>query len=357
MTDSIVPSITPDIPRPLVAREGADASGRPPPAKAEWGEIAPGILWIRMDVAGPLDHINLWALMSDKVTLVDAGLGDLGTIAAWERVLAGALKGSAVEQLVVTHQHPDHSGGADWLARRCECPLIMSAIEHRDCLDHIAEAARPPGPAVDFLRRAGWPEAMINAHLPFHGRFGQAIGTIPPLSRPLRDGDRLIGGDRTWEVLITAGHSPAHVCLYDRDGGVFIAGDQILPDTPAIVPVLPGNEGADPLGDWLTSLARLHDELAENALVLPSHGEPFVGPHARIGAIIETHMDRLAHAYDLLQTPMTAAEIVKKLYRRAVIGRTVAMLTGEAMAYANRLVALGLASGTVDNGVRRYQRL
>src|SRR3546814_4207842 len=63
-----------------------------------------------------------------------------------------------------------------------------------------------------------------------------------------------------------------------------IAGDQVLPRITSNVSLSLSEPEADPLGDWLASIAKLK-ALADDLLVLPSHGEPFTGLHARLDAL------------------------------------------------------------------------
>ena len=83
--------------------------------------------------------------------------------------------------------------------------------------------------------------------------------------------DHVTLGGREWVGLFTPGHTDDHLCLYDEEGGVLLAGDQVLPTiTPHISGLIPG----DPLLMYIESLDRLSD-LPHVSTVLPAHGQPF----------------------------------------------------------------------------------
>src|ERR1700712_1037727 len=83
-------------------------------------DVAPGIKWLRMPLPFQLDHINLW-LLRDRIdgiegwTIVDCGIANDATRAAWESIFANELEGLPVLRVIVTHMHPDHIGLAHWL--------------------------------------------------------------------------------------------------------------------------------------------------------------------------------------------------------------------------------------------------
>ena len=90
------------------------------PAAGASIEIAPGVKWLRMGLPFALDHINLWLLRDDNDgqqgwTIVDCGITNAATRAAWEQVFANDLEGLPVLRVVATHMHPDHMGLAHWL--------------------------------------------------------------------------------------------------------------------------------------------------------------------------------------------------------------------------------------------------
>src|SRR5881394_4046099 len=97
------------------------------PASGRTLEIAPGVRWVRMQLPFALDHINLWLLRDeidgrDGWTIVDCGITDDATRAAWEQVFADELGGLPVLRVIVTHMHPDHIGLAHWLTERWSGP-------------------------------------------------------------------------------------------------------------------------------------------------------------------------------------------------------------------------------------------
>lgn len=93
------------------------------PAPGTLSEIAPGVRWLRMGLPFALDHINLW-LIADETeagpgwTVVDCGIANDATRAAWETIFADGLHGRPIVRVIATHCHPDHVGLADWL---CSC--------------------------------------------------------------------------------------------------------------------------------------------------------------------------------------------------------------------------------------------
>ena len=317
------------------------------PAPGAVREIAPGIHWLRMPLPFSLDHINLWLLdAGDHWALVDTGLATAEVRALWEACLAGRLSAKPLGRLIVTHAHPDHIGLAGWLAPRfgllpevARAEFLLARVLLLDAGGH------PPEDVVAFYARHGWPEEAVSAlrRAPW-GSFARAVHPLPRSYRRLREGDRLAIGGRTFAVLTGAGHSPEHVCLWCREEAILIAGDQVLPDITSNVSVYPTEPEANPLADWLSSIARLRALLPADTLVLPAHGRPFRGLHARLDQLALDHrlkLDRLEGA--LAAAPRTAFETFGTLFRRPVGAGERQMATGEALAHLHYLEAEGRA--------------
>ncbi|MBJ7503632.1 MAG: MBL fold metallo-hydrolase, partial [Polynucleobacter sp.] len=105
------------------------------PAIGETLEVAPGVRWLRMRLPFALDHINLW-LLSDEIdgvagwTIIDCGISNAETQAAWEAIFSSQLGGLPVLRVIATHMHPDHVGLAYWLCERWQAPLWMSMSDY-----------------------------------------------------------------------------------------------------------------------------------------------------------------------------------------------------------------------------------
>ena len=254
--------------------------------------------------------------------------------------------------------HPDHIGMAGWLTRQHDCRLWTTRLEYVTCRMLVADTGREaPADGVRFYRAAGWDDAALEHYRARFGGFGKAVYALPDSYRRVVDGEELAIGGRTWRAVIGRGHSPEHLCLHCPELRVLISGDQVLPRITSNVSVFPTEPDADPLSEWLASLASIKQRVSDDVLVLPSHNEPFRGLHARLDALIAGHEDRLARLATELATPKRAVDVFGLLFRRHVALDMLSMATGESLAHLNCLMARGLATRELDSGgVAWYRR-
>jgi glyoxylase-like metal-dependent hydrolase (beta-lactamase superfamily II) len=333
--------------------------GRSGPGAGEIVAIAEGVGWTRSPVPGSLNHINLWILEDGEgVTLVDCGLDIAPAREAWEALFAGPLAGRTVTRVICTHFHPDHLGLAGWLAERFGVRLWMTRGEWlfaRMLTTDIRE--RPPAEALAYWRAAGWSEERIAAEAEKGwGRFASVVSPVPVAMVRLQEGDRIAIGARTWRVVIGSGHSPEHACLVDDAGKLMIAGDQVLPRITSNVSLSLSEPEADPLGEWLASIEKLKN-LPDDLLILPSHGEPFIGLHARLDALAGGHRGRLDALHAYLAEPRRALDCFPILFGRQIEDGSLGLATGEAMAHLRWLEVAGRAVREVRDGVHWYRAL
>ncbi|MFZ4481782.1 MAG: peptidylprolyl isomerase [Rhodoferax sp.] len=193
------------------------------------------------------------------------------TLAAWRELFANATEQRPLTRVLGTHMHPDHIGMAGWLTRKFKCQLWMTQLEYLNCRVLTADTGRAaPEDGVMFYRRAGWSDEAIEKYQTRFGNFGKGVHAMPDSYRRIRDGEEVRMGANNWRVIVGTGHSPEHACLSCEDLKLLISGDQVLPRISSNVSVHPTEPGADPMQDWLQSLAKMKREVPVDVLVLPS---------------------------------------------------------------------------------------
>ncbi|MDR3453343.1 MAG: MBL fold metallo-hydrolase [Rhodoferax sp.] len=332
-----------------------------PPERGRTLEVAPGVHWIRMPLPYALDHINLWAIdEGDGWALVDTGVRNEETVTVWRELFSNARDERPLSRVFVTHMHPDHVGMAGWLTRKFGLHLWMTRLEYLSCRVMVSDSGREAPPeALDFYRRAGWPEAAVESYRARFGNFGNQIHPLPDSYRRLVDGEELRIGPHLWRVVVGNGHSPEHACLYCPDLKVLISGDQVLPRISSNVSVHPIEPDANPMADWYASLDKLKREVPDDVLVLPSHNECFRGLHARLDYLTAVQNHALTCLTEALIEPQRAVDVFGALFGRT-IGETdvplLGMATGESLACLNYLRHQGAVEMNIgDDGVAWYK--
>lgn len=141
--------------------------------------------------------------------------------------------------LLNTHCHLDHIFGNRFVAQTYGLPLHLHRLE-KQVLDY--------GP-VSGQR---W-------QLPFENYEGEL--------KFLEEGDTIIVGKDELHVLFTPGHSPGHICFYDKEARFLIGGDVLFEGSVGRTD-LPG-------GDFATleqSIKTRLYTLPEDVIVYPGHG-------------------------------------------------------------------------------------
>ncbi|KQW21248.1 MBL fold metallo-hydrolase [Afipia sp. Root123D2] len=331
-----------------------------PPAPDQAIEVAPGVPWIRLHLPFRLNHVNVYLVKDgDGWTLIDTGIGNEATIAAWTKLFEGPLAGMKITRLIVTHAHPDHVGLAGWLVERFKCSFYMSQVEYLQAVYHQSRGTedRVLNQRM-FFRRHGMDETITDKLLGRGQDYLKRVSSLPPFYHRLSDQQEISIGTRTFKVITGGGHALDQVMLYCAADKLFFSADQVLSKISPNVSVWAVEPEANALGEYLTSLASLSRMLPDDVLVLPGHGVPFFGVKTRIKQLADHHEERCQLIADACRAaPKTSAELVPVVFHKHVLDpHQTGFAAGELIAHVNYMLVEGrLEAVEQPDGVVRFK--
>ncbi|MDH4121477.1 MAG: beta-lactamase-like protein 2 [Deltaproteobacteria bacterium] len=213
---------------------------------------------------------NTWLAGEKTPVLIDTGSG----YASYTALLDESLSSRGEErpsQCLLTHGHPDHSGGVAVLARRF------------------------PGLA---FRKMPWVKVDEKIEIPF---------------QPMADGDRIeVEGGLTLRAVHTPGHSPDHLCFLWEEEHILFTGDLVLGAGTTFIPRETGN-----MGEYMASLEQV---LRLNPRrIFPGHGPVIESPQPAVEQLLNHRREREAQILACIakstHTPPTVENIATEVYK------------------------------------------
>jgi len=210
-----------------------------------------------------------------QVAVIDPGPSDQAHLAA----ILAAVAGERVSDILITHDHADHSPLAGPLKAATGARIIGCAPAH---------------PPAD---EAGEVKMEAGRDLDFHPDVSVCIG-----------GPAASGPGWTLEALPTPGHTSNHVCYALAEENALFTGDHIMGwSTTVITP---------PDGDMTDYLASLRSVRARGFSTLwPTHGPPVRETPPFIDAYLAHRQERMDQILAALRPgPSRIADLVPRLY-------------------------------------------
>jgi glyoxylase-like metal-dependent hydrolase (beta-lactamase superfamily II) len=276
-------------------------------------ELPDDIRQVRLPMRdNPLRHINSYLLKGDDgYVLVDCGFEGEDVLEALQAALRELGIGLGdVRTLVVTHYHADHYGLSATLLRLGRLRMLLHRLDWLFIHTKLADIDRYLTESAAWLELNG---LSLPRYTDDERRSLEQVRrfTVVAPHQELEDRDRIGVGRHAFRVVWTPGHTPGHVCLYDAEREILLSGDHVLdPITPNVSYWWPG--AGNPLGDFLASLRKV--AALETRLVLPAHGEPFVGLRRRVEELFRHHAARESAVLAALEdSPRSAAEVAERL--------------------------------------------
>lgn len=176
----------------------------------------------------------IWCEETGKAAVVDPG-GDVAHIL--RQIQSNSVH---VEQILLTHGHMDHVGGARELADHLQVPIIGPHPDEAFWLDILPQQSQMMG----FIE-------------------------VPPLQpdRWLKEGETVTVGSHELEIFHCPGHTPGHIVFFYRAGGIAWVGDVLFA----------GSIGRTdfPRGDYQALVQSIRSKLwplGDHVRFIPGHG-------------------------------------------------------------------------------------
>jgi glyoxylase-like metal-dependent hydrolase (beta-lactamase superfamily II) len=198
--------------------------------------------------------------------LLDTGAGRPGYVPLLEKALAEHCGSSGPGELLVTHVHPDHLGGA---------PDVIQRFGRRP-------VAKLPWPERDAL--------------------------VPVEITPVAEGAEIRTEGATLEAIHTPGHARDHLCFYLKEERALFTGDVVLGVGTTVIPLDGGS-----MADYLKTLERLLGLDLER--IYPGHGPMISRPREKVREYLEHRLERERQVIEAIRAGATTVEgMVERIY-------------------------------------------
>jgi len=257
----------------------------------------------------PLRFVNSYLIKGPKKSLIiDTGLNLKECYDTMVQALALLDVELNKTDFFITHLHSDHIGLISKLASTST--VYLSDVEHK-IVSEYANSSSYWLEINKYLDKNGFPESELKGA--FKILNNMFVKTYPVSEefkkinfKALKDKDTINYGAFRLEAVLTPGHSPGHMCLYEPDSKMLFSGDHLLFDITPNITWWPSLE--NPLKSYIESMDKIYDLDIE--MVLPGHGELGFDHKKRINEIKDHHKIRLDEIFSAIKDgKRTAYEI------------------------------------------------
>lgn len=293
---------------------------------------------IRIPTPFAVGDVFSYLITDNKNVLVDCGHFSDGAF----EILADQLNNFGlsvrdIDEIWLTHGHPDHFGQASKLAD------LSGAVVY----GHPKERANFAGNDDRDLFR----DFFIEQNIPkkFSEQMIQQLDWLQQYQQPLepewvKSGDTLTSGELSVDVRLTPGHAPGHVSFKSNKSLIF-SGDLLLGhiSTNALINFDPET------GNRNKSLLQYRESLQwirkQQGTVLPGHGEEI----ENISGVVDHHLNEHENRYQKIQQllekrPMSLMEVAFEMFPDAIKKGAIFLVLSEVLGYLD----WGIEEGTID---------
>lgn len=264
---------------------------------------------IGIPVPFPMKYVYCYLFkQNDGYALIDVGFNYSEARETWGKVFDYLnIHFSDIKTIYLTHFHPDHTGLSGWMQELTGADVYIHDID-AEMMERVwGENSVQTLKMKDMILDHGVPEQLSEKIILYMEKLRK---NVLPLPKMQTIGHEVQFAQRNWKVIHTPGHSSGHVCFYQQDEGVMIAGDMILDRITPNISVWPG-ASQNPLHEYMESLRML--KTLTISIAYTSHHSAVEHIDQRIDELIAHHDERLLKIEELAKGK-TAFEIAEVLF-------------------------------------------
>lgn len=306
----------------------------------------------------PLREINVYFILGEKLgeknLMIDTGFNR----PECEEALKNAVTELGIEEydVFISHLHSDHCGLISKFAKS-GCKILAGETEGE--MINFESGNLYWRMLDDLFIKFGFPKAQFGRNTDIHpGR--KYCNTEKVNFTYVDEGDVLEYGGYHFQPILTPGHTPGHMCLYDAEKKVLFCGDHVLGTITPNICIELGVE--NPLQDYLSSLKKI--DALDVDVVLTSHGTMIQDVHTRIQELFQHHEARLAEVKNILTDEWKTAYMVAQHMTWEIMCKDWESFpapqkwfaTGEAISHLQYLYLSGIILREERNGIYYYKK-
>jgi len=308
-----------------------------------------GIAKITVPTPFAVGDVNVYLIKGERLTLVDAGVKTEESWVSFKEQLEDLdLSPADIEQVILTHHHPDHVGMLDFF------PDTLEVYGHHLNERWIQRTEAFFQEQEEFFRVHFLEFGLPEEYFPLLSKLRKTLkySCNRSLTGHLVEGMRPPGLNE-WQVIETPGHAQSHIALYREKDGILIGGDLILAHispNPLLEPPVPGEtERPKPQLQHNDSMKKLLSYPIQ--CVYTGHGEEVY----KLAELVDKRLVRqheramTVHSW-LKEEELTVFEICKRLFP-SVYQRELMLTISETVAQLDYLSSIGEISSKGTNPV------
>jgi len=323
-------------------------------------EIFPDLYRIEIPLPrSPLKALNAYLIKGNRRSLlIDTGMNRKACLDPMRSSLEKLGVDLNRTDFFITHLHADHLGLVQRLVT--DTGTVYFSRTDASLFNSIVRGVKKR--QQDFstlLHSHGFPEDELKKALHDHPGYRYSPKEAMDFTE-IKGGDIIRVGDYTLTCIETPGHSPGHMCLYEKNKKILFSGDHILADITPNITIWP--DLANTLKDFLESLDQVYT--LDVDLVLPGHRSLITDHKKRIRELKAHHHERLNEALSAVKekdraawdvAPHIAWDIrVNSWEQFPSVQKWFAM--GETIAHLNYLESEGKIRRIEENGMIKFSR-